>query len=156
MVLLLLLPLAVRADEETAWFFVTRARKSIEANDFDKAQEFLARSLEERADYPPALLAAADLAMARGDRPEAVRRLEACLAQRRRAGLATRELDAIKKAEEMLADADPARAELRALFDDYVRKLESLAARSERDNPEQARACWRAILRVRPDHPPGE
>lgn len=150
LLLLLLAPFA-RGDEEVAQFFLKQAREAIDAGDLDKAAHWIGRAKKkEEGDYAPALLLAADVAMRRGRREEAVRCLEAALARGGRDGLSASERLAVREAKKKLAELDAARFELQKILDEYVRKVVGVARAS--DDAELTRACWKSVLLVRPGH----
>ena len=78
--LIVLAPLA-RGDEETALFFVSKARNALGQEDYGKAEQWLQRALKEEKNYAPALLALAEVAQAQGNRAQAITYLEACVAR---------------------------------------------------------------------------
>lgn len=147
-VLLLLLVTASRADEESARYFLGRGKEALAAGELDRARDFLAKSLGEREGYPPTLLAMAELAQCEGKKEEAIRHLDACLAQRDRENLTAPEKEAMAAAEKMLGNLDEGRAELAKLVADYCGDLAKLA-RSTKDDG-LAKECWRTILAVDP------
>jgi tetratricopeptide (TPR) repeat protein len=139
-------------DEETARYFLSRARRALEAEQFDDAEKFLKRSLEEQKDYAPALLAFAELCKRRGQRRDAIRHLEACIAQKSREYLDSEERKAIEAAEKTLETLDRARVEYQRLIDGHIAKLLELGASSARKKPDLARECYRTILLLAPGH----
>lgn len=143
---LLLLLGSVAADDESAFYFLGRAREAIEAGDLDRASEFLEKSAKEKEGYPPTLFAIADVAHRRGDSKTAIRFLEACLEQRQRPDLSFSEREAMEAAEKLLAELDEARAQFKKLVADYVNEVARLG-RTTKD-PALARECWRAVLLV--------
>jgi tetratricopeptide (TPR) repeat protein len=147
---LLLPPSAAVADDEAALYFLGRARDAIAAGDLDRASEFLEKSAKEKEAYPPTLLAIADVANRRGDRETAIRFLDACLEQGKRADLSVSEREAVAEAEKMLAALDEARAQFRKLVAEHVEDLVRLA-RSTKDAT-LARECWRAVAKLDPEH----
>ena len=148
--LLLLLPAApLNADLDTAFFFVRKARDALAEEDHDKAEHWCQRALEEEKDFAPALLALADIAQARGDRAQARKRLEACIAQDDE-GLSGEERRAIRTARLQLKKLEPARFEFESLADEYVRKVLALARREAKKDPQLARECFRNVLLVDP------
>lgn len=152
LLLMLLLPLpgVAVADDESALYFLGRAREAIEAGDLDRASEFLEKSAKEKEGYAPTLFAFAQVAHRRGDPKTAVRFLEACLEQRKRADLSFSEREAIEAAGKLLAEVDEARAQFRKLVADYVGEVSRLARAT--NDAALARECWRAILVVDPEN----
>ena len=147
--LLFLLVVPVGADEDTALFFVQKARGAEAKEDYDKAEHWCQRALKEEKDFAPALLALADIAQARGNCEQAVKHLEACVAQDRK-GLSEEERHAVSKARSQLKKLDAARFEFERLADRYVKKLLAVARREAKRRPELARECWRNVLLVDP------
>jgi tetratricopeptide (TPR) repeat protein len=147
---LLALAAAALADDESALYFLGRAKEALAAGDLDKAAEFLQKSAKEKEGYAPTLLAFAELARKRGDKDSAVRNLEECLALRKRDDLSARELEAILAAENMLGEIDGARVQLRKLVADHIRDLVKLANATK--DEEVAKASWRSVLLLDPDH----
>lgn len=149
--LALLLPLSLAAaDDESALYFLSRAKEAIAAGDLDRASEFLEKSAREKEGYPPTMLAIADVANRRGDRDTAIRFLDACLQQGKREDLSASEREAIAEAERMLAELDEARAQFRKLVQDHIADLSKLA-RSTRDAT-LAKECWRLVAKLDPEH----
>ena len=146
----LMLGVVALADEESAQYFLGRAKEALAANDLDRAAEFLAKSAKEKDGYPPTLVAGAELAIRRDDRAAAIRLLEMCLDQRKRDGLTTKEVEAILAAEKMLGELDEARMEFRKLVGDHVRDLVKLACATKDEGV--AKECWRTVLLLEPDH----
>ena len=147
--LLLLLVVPGHADEETALFFVKKARDAVVHEDYVKAEHWCKRALSEEKDYAPALLALAEIAEARHDREGTVKHLEACIAQDGK-GLSDKERDAVAKARSRLKKIDAARFEFQRLANQYVKKLLALARREAKRKPKLARECWRNVLLVDP------
>jgi len=147
---LLLLAAAAHADEDSAQYFLGRAKEALAANNLDRARDFLAKSLSEREGYPPTLVAMAELAEREGRRQEAIRHLDACLAQRDRENLSAAEKEAMAAAEKMLAGLDESRAEFAKLVADYCEDLAKLAHSTKDDG--LAKSCWQAILAVDPEN----
>jgi len=148
--LLLLLPVVPSyADADTALYFLKKARAAADEEDYDRAEHWCQRALEEEKDFAPALLALADIAQARGDRAQALKRLEACIAQDDE-DLSDAERQAVREARQKLKKLDPARFEFERLADEYVRKVLALARRSAKKKPQLARECWRNVLLVDP------
>ncbi|MHC4135388.1 MAG: family 16 glycoside hydrolase [Planctomycetota bacterium] len=147
--LLLLLVVPVNADPDTALFFAKKARDAAAQEDYDKAEHWCQRALEEEEDFAPALLALADIAQARGNRAQALKHLEACIAQEKES-LSDEERLAVRKARLQLKKLEPARFAFERLADEYVRKVLALARREAKKNPELARECWRNVLLVDP------
>jgi tetratricopeptide (TPR) repeat protein len=147
---LLLLLGAALADDESALYFLSRAKDALAAGDLDRASEFLEKSAKEKEGYPPTLLAIAEVAKRRGERETAIRFLDACLAQRQRTDLSASEREAMAAAEKMLAELDEARAQFRKLVADHVGELVRLA-RATKD-PALAKECWRVVLLLDPEN----
>ncbi len=145
---LLLLLASAGGDEESATYFLGRGREALAAGDLDRARDFLAKSLGEREGYPPALVAMAELARREGRKEEAIRHLDACLAQRDRGDLSAAEKEAMEAARKMLGGLDEGRAEFAKLVAEYCEDLAKLA-RSTKDG-DLSKECWRAILVVDP------
>ena len=118
LLLLLVVPTG-HADEETALFFVQKARDAVVHEDYDKAEHWCKRALSEENDYAPALLALAEIAEARDDRDRTVKHLEACIAQEGK-GLSEEERDAVANARSRLKKLDAAR------FESWAKRLESI------------------------------
>jgi tetratricopeptide (TPR) repeat protein len=147
--LLLLLLVPVNADQDTALFFLKKAQDATAREDYDKAEHWCRRALEEEKDFAPALLALANVAQARGDRAQALKHLEACIA-RDDESLSDAESQAVRKARLKLKQLDGARFEFERLADGYVRKVLALARREAKKKPQLARECWRNVLLVDP------
>jgi tetratricopeptide (TPR) repeat protein len=147
---MLLLPGAAVADDESALYFLGRARDAIAAGDLDRASDFLQKAAKEKEGYPPTLLAIAEVAKRRGERDTAIRFLEACLEQRQRTDLSLSEREAMAAAEKMLAELDEARAQFRKLVADHIAELVKLAQGTK--DPALAKECWRTILLLDRDH----
>lgn len=147
--LLLVLVMPAYADQDTALFFLKKARDAAAEEEYDKAEQWCRRALEEEKNFAPALLALADIAQARGNRTQALKHLEACLAQDDEE-LSKEERQAIDDARQRLEQLDAARFEFKRLTDRYVRKVLALARRAARKNPQLARECWRNVLLVEP------
>jgi tetratricopeptide (TPR) repeat protein len=150
-VLLLLLAAVGRGDEETALYFVGRARSALKEADLSKAEDWLHRALEEEKDFAPALLLCAEVAQRRGRTAEALTHLERCLAQEDSANLSAEENRAIREARSRLKKLDSARFEFQALVDAHVQKLRALAEKAEEKDPDLARECWHTVQLVQPD-----
>jgi tetratricopeptide (TPR) repeat protein len=145
---LLLAAVAAFGDEESALYFLGRAKEALAAGDVDRAAEFLEKSAKEKEGHAPTLLLLAEVAKRRGEKDTAVGFLEACLGQRSRSDLTSAEREAVAAAEKMLAELDEARAEFLDLVADHlagVRKL-ALSAKDE----DLSKECWRTILLVDP------
>jgi len=150
LVLVLALAAAARADEESALYFLGRAKEALAANDLDKAAEFLEKSAHEKEGYPPTLVALAELAKRRGDRESAVKYLNDCL-ERRGSGDPTKaEREAFAAAEKMLGELDAAGAQFRKLVADYLADVVRLARNAK--DPAFAKECWRTVLLLDPDN----
>jgi len=146
-VLLLVLGPFVRADKETALFFVKKGRDAATREDYTKAERWLQRALKEEKKYAPALLALAEVAQAQGNRDQAISHLEACVAGD---GVSDPERKAMDKARSQLKQLDAARFDFQRMRDAYVKKLAALATRGAKSNPDLARECWRLVLLVDP------
>jgi tetratricopeptide (TPR) repeat protein len=147
---LLLAAAVALGDEESALYFLGRAKEALEAGDVDRAAEFLQKSAKEREGYAPTLLLLAEVAKRRGQRDTAVVFLEACLEQRARGDLTVSEREAVAAAEKMLAELDEARAEFVNLVADHVAEVRKLAGSTK--DQDLAKECWRTILLVDPQN----
>ena len=150
--LLLLLAAGARGDEETALFFVSRAKGALRDADLTKAEDWLHRALKEEKDYAPALLLCAEVAQRRGRAAEALTHLEACLAQENSANLSDEEKRAIKEARTRLKKLDAARFQFQEMVENHTSKLLALAEKSAEKDPELARECWRTVQLLDPDN----
>ena len=123
LVLLLALGAFAAADDDSAQYFLGRAREALAANDLDKAAGFLEKAAKEKEGYPPTLYALADVAKRRGETKTAITCLEMCLAQRERADLSPAEKEAMVGADKMLAELDEARAQFKKLVAEHVKDV---------------------------------
>jgi len=149
--ILLLVASTLLADAETAAFFLTRAESAMNARQYDKAKEFIERSLAEEEGYLPALVMKARLAGAQNRSADAVRILEAVVARKSEARGSV-EGRAIREAEQLLANLDAAQVDYNKLLKDYVEKLLALAHESKKRKPRLAIACYQQVLAVQPDN----
>jgi tetratricopeptide (TPR) repeat protein len=149
----LLLPLVlagpVVADTDTALFFVKKARDAAAEEDYEKAEHWCRRAIQEEKGFPPALLALAEIALAQENRAEALEHLEACVAQEKK-GLSDEGRQAVREAQLQLKKLDAARFEFKRMADGYVRAVLALARREAKRKPQLARECWRNALLVDP------
>jgi tetratricopeptide (TPR) repeat protein len=139
------------ADEDSAAYFTSRGRKALEAGRLDEAAGHFQKALGEAAEFPDAMLGLAEVALARGEKAEAARRLEACLMRCRR-GLPVQGVYEVRtRAEELLRKVERPRLEYCLLREEYADRLLSLAQRSEEKAPDLSRRCVDRILKICPD-----
>ncbi|MCU0722480.1 MAG: DUF1080 domain-containing protein, partial [Planctomycetes bacterium] len=139
------------ADREAAQLFATRAEKSLKAKEWDKAEEYYRRALEEDETFLPARAGLAEALVGGGKQAAGVEELRRLLADAEKGTPDPAWTDLLAKAKKRLDEIDASGRALEKILDAYAAALLALAEKSLKEDPDIAERSLRRILRIRPE-----